>query len=158
MNIKDRIKKISPYFREMQIITTDDGSQVIYILVSFPKGWIIDDEIEKKFGITIRKRENSNEYFFCTEIETGEECLFDAIDYYIEKMQEAIERAQLFSHKTNELKALFEDETITIEELRGLRFEYHRDTINLKDVVSSKKKKKEEKEKENNLEKTESDE
>ena len=36
MEIKDRIKKLAPYFKEMQIVTID-GEQVIYIVVSFPK-------------------------------------------------------------------------------------------------------------------------
>ena len=51
MDIKDRIKKISQYFKGMQVTNTDDGTQVIYVIVSFPHGWIIDDELEKKFDI-----------------------------------------------------------------------------------------------------------
>ena len=48
MDIKDRIKNISKYFKQMQITTVDDGSQVIYVVVSFPHGWIIDEDLEKK--------------------------------------------------------------------------------------------------------------
>jgi hypothetical protein len=39
-------------------------------------------------------------------------------------MKEAIERAQLLSKKTTELKALFENEEISIEQLRTLTFNY----------------------------------
>lgn len=124
MDIKDRIKNISKYFRQMQITTVDDGSQVIYVVVSFPNGWIIDEDLEKKFGVTVSQGTNINEYYFCTDIESGEQVLFDAIDYNIDRMKEAIERAQLLSKKTAELKSLFEDENITIEELRTLKFEY----------------------------------
>ena len=129
MDIKDRIKKISRYFRGMQITATDDGSQVIYVIVSFPHGWIIDEDLEKKFGVTISQGNNIDEYYFCTDIDTGEQVLFDAIDYNIERMKEAIERAQLLSKKTSELKALFEDENVTIEELRTLTFNYDRANI-----------------------------
>lgn len=122
MDIKDRIKNISPYFKGMQVTNADDGTQVIYVIVSFPHGWIIDDELEKKFDISIMK--DGNEYYFCTDIDSGEQKLFDAIDYNIEKMKEAIERAQLLSKKTTELKALFENEEISIAQLRTLTFNY----------------------------------
>ena len=81
----------------MQITTVDDGSQVIYVVVSFPHGWIIDEDLEKKFGITVSQGTNINEYYFCTDIESGEQVLFDAIEYNIDRMKEAIERAQLLS-------------------------------------------------------------
>ena len=129
MEIKDRIKKISKYFKEMQITTVNDGSQVIYVVVSFPNGWIIDDDVEKKFGVTVSQGTNIREYYFCTDIESGEQILFDAIDYNIEKMKEAIERAQLLSKKTTELKSLFENENITIEELRTLKFSYDKNIL-----------------------------
>ena len=36
-------------------------------------------------------------------------------------MKEAIERAQLLSDKTKELRRMFEDENITLQQLRGLK-------------------------------------
>lgn len=126
MDIKDRIKKISKYFREMQITTMDNGQQVIYVVVSFPHGWIIDDDLEKKFGVTVSQGTNLNDYYFCTDIDSGEQVLFDSIEYNIDRMKEAIERAQLLSSKTTELKILFEDENVSIEELRSLTFNYEK--------------------------------
>lgn len=126
MDIKDRIKKLGKYFKRMQIVTTDDGTQVIYVIVRFPYNWIIDDELEKKFGVTVAQGNNDEEYYFCTDIDSGEQIIFDAIDYNIDKMKEAIERAQLLSKKTNELKSLFENENVTIEELRTLTFSYNK--------------------------------
>lgn len=123
MSIKQRIEKISQYFKEMQI-TNANGNQVIYIVVSFPRNWIIDENIESKFGVTVLHGNEPSEYYFSTDIDSGEEVLFDAIDYNIEKMQEAIERAQLLSTKTRELKSLFENENISIESLRTLTFQY----------------------------------
>lgn len=142
MNIKDRIKKLGKYFQGMQIVTTDDGSQVIYVIVRFPYNWIIDDDIEKKFGVTVAQGSSAEEYYFCTDIETGEQVLFDAIEYNIDKMKEAIERAQLLSRKTNELKSIFEDENVTIEELRTLKFVYDNKQSDVAQIALSKGSKK----------------
>ena len=40
-------------------------------------------------------------------------------------MKEAIERAQLLSEKTKELKRLFEIESITLSQLRNLKITYN---------------------------------
>lgn len=127
----------------MQIVTTDDGAQVIYVIVRFPYNWIIDDELEKKFGVTVAQGSSAEEYYFCTDIDSGEQVLFDAIEYNIDKMKEAIERAQLLSKKTNELKALFENENVTIEELRTLKFSYDRTQDNVSPIALTKSSKKE---------------
>lgn len=123
MEIKERIKKLGPYFKEMQI-TNSDGQQVIYVVVNFPHGWVIDDDIEEKFNVTVSDSNMIDEYYFCADIDTGEEAIFDAIDYNVKKMQSAIERAQLLAAKTKELRSLFEDEDITLEMLKTLKFEY----------------------------------
>ena len=124
MGITDRIKKLGNYFKEMQIVTIDD-KQVIYVIVKFPYGWVIDEEIEEKYNVTVSNGEYNNEFYFCTEIDNGEEKVFDAIEYNIEKMKEAIERAQLLSEKTKELKLLFENESITLHQLRNLKIIYN---------------------------------
>ena len=139
MGITNRIKKIETYFKEMQIVTID-GKQVIYVIVNFPYGWVIDEEIEEKFNVTISTGEYNGEFYFCTEIENGEETVFDAIEYNIEKMKEAIERAQLLSEKTKELKRIFENEEITLHQLRNLKISYENENI----VIPKKAKDKEE--------------
>lgn len=124
MNIKERITKLGKYFKEMQI-TNIDGTQIIYVVVSFPIGWIVDENIEEKFGISVRKNEGTpGEYYFLADIETGEAPIFDAIDYNINKMKSAIERGNLLKEKTNELRAIFEDEDVTLEELKTLTITY----------------------------------
>lgn len=124
MNIKERIKKINEFFREMQIVNVD-GEQIIYVVVSFPKGWTISDQLEEKYNITIERGQKQGEYYFSADIETGEEQIFNAIDENISRMKEIIERAELLRDKTLELKDLFEDETITIEQLRKLTFTFN---------------------------------
>lgn len=122
MNIKDRIQKLGKYFQEMQI-TTVSGQQIIYVVVSFPNNWIIDEDIEKKYHVNVEKAEDGS-YYFCADMEVGEEAIFDAIEYNIEKMQSAIERGNLLRTKIEELRKLFEDENISLETLRSLKFSY----------------------------------
>lgn len=120
MNIKERIKRISEYFKEMQIVNVD-GVQTIYVVVNFPPNWRIDDEIETKYNTIVEIGNNANEYYFFTELE-NEEKVFDAIEYNVEKMKDAIERANLLRQKVNELKEIFQDENIPIQKLRTLTF------------------------------------
>ena len=125
MDIKERIDNIKDYFNEMKVMAGDDGSQFIYVSVKFPRNWIINDELEAKFNVTVMNGNDGNHYF-CTDITNGIDCVFDAVEYNVEKMQEAIERAQLLSKKTMELRDIFENESIDISDLRGLTFSYGR--------------------------------
>lgn len=138
MKIKDRIQNISEYFRQMQV-TSVNGTQVVYVIVEFPRGWIIDDEIESKFGISILKGNGPNEYFFCADIDVGEEVLFDAIDYNISKMKDAIERAKLLQIKTKELSDMFQDESVSIQQLRTLKFVFDESELAEEIVIPKKK-------------------
>ena len=88
MEIKDRIKSLGKYFKTMQVASVD-GQQVVYVVVEFPNGWSIGDDIEEKFKVTIANGENPNEYYFCGDIENGFESVFDAIEYNVDMMKEA---------------------------------------------------------------------
>jgi len=142
MNIKDRINKLGGYFKEMQITSLND-THVIYVVVRFPNGWIVDESVEEKFNVTVGNGGSKNEYYFCSEIENGEDHIFDAVDYCITKMKDAIERAQLLSQKTTELKDMFEDETIPLSKLKTLSFTFSDDDA-IKKIIVGKKKKAEE--------------
>lgn len=123
MELSARIKKLGKYFSEMQIVE-QDGLNIIYVIVNFPPTWVIDEEFAEKKNVTIMRGESPGEYYFSTDIDTGEEAIFDVIDDNIEKMKEAIERAQLLGAKTKELKSLFENEEISIEKLRTIKFSF----------------------------------
>ena len=135
MTIKERIKKINNYFKEMQIVTVD-GEQIIYVSVSLPHGWIIDDKIEEKYNVTVNEGTYPNEFYFATEIDNGEEKIFDAIEYTIEKMQDAIERAQLLRNKITELREIFQNDNISIGKLRTLKFTWDEDIL-LEDTIKA---------------------
>ena len=60
MNIKNRIKEIKEYFKEMQIVTIE-GEQIIYVVVAFPNNWIIEPDIEEKYNVVIERGENIGE-------------------------------------------------------------------------------------------------
>lgn len=123
MTIKERIEKIKTYFKELQIVTMENV-QYIYIVVQFPRGWVVDEEIQDKFNVTVERGNCDGEFYFCGEIDNGEDKVFDAIEHNILKMKEAIERAQLLSEKTLELKHLFENESMSLDQLRTLKISY----------------------------------
>lgn len=123
MSIKERIEKLKPYFKEMQI-TTVENEQVIYVIVQYPKNWVIDDDTEEKFDVSVQKGNGEGEYYYCASMDTGQDAVFDAIEANILHMKEAIERAQLLSSKVTELRQIFEDDSISLEKLRTLHFEY----------------------------------
>ena len=124
MELSERIKKLGRYFNEMQIIE-ENGVNIIYVAVTFPSRWIIDEDFAKKKSVTVVDGNNPGQYYFCTELDgEGSDAIFDVIDDNIEKMKEAIERAKLLETKTRELKNMFENEEISIEKLRTLRFCY----------------------------------
>lgn len=122
-NIKDRIQKIKPYFKGMQVEEID-GESIIYVMVSFPPKWLIDKTLEQKYGISIGMNENSGVYYFCAEMEVGFDVIFDAIEDNIEQMLTAQERAKLLKDKVHELQELFVDESIPIEKLRTIEFTF----------------------------------
>lgn len=135
MSIKQRIENIKEYFKEMQIVTID-GEQVIYVIVNFPYGWVIDELLETKFQVTVQEGEYPNEFYFATSIDNGESKVFDAIEYNIEKMKDAIERAQLLKIKIAELKDIFQNENITLSELRTLNFTWDKtEHISIQDII-----------------------
>jgi hypothetical protein len=135
MSIKERIEKIKEYFKEMQIVTID-GEQVIYVIVNFPYGWVIDEMLETKFDVSVQEGEYPTEFYFATSIDNGENKIFDAIEYNIEKMKDAIERAQLLKTKIAELKDIFQNENITLSELRTLKFTWDKtEDISIQDIM-----------------------
>lgn len=135
MSIKERIEKIKEYFKEMQIVTID-GEQVIYVIVNFPYGWVIDEMLETKFDVSVQEGEYPTEFYFATSIDNGENKIFDAIEYNIEKMKDAIERAQLLKTKIAELKDVFQNENITLDELRSLKFTWNKtEHISIQDIM-----------------------
>lgn len=146
MDISNRIKKLGKYFSEMQIVE-HDGVQVIYVVVVFPSRWIIDEEYATSKGVTIMQGDMPGQYYFCTDLDTGEEAIFDVIDDNIDKMKEAIERAQLLKTKTKELTDLFENEDIKIEKLRTIKFMFDEEPEEI--IVTKAKGKDKDKKKEN---------
>ncbi len=120
-DVQYRISKIKRYFKEMQVTTVED-TNVIYVVVSFPPRWIIDDEITKKYDVNVMDGKEEGEHYFCAEMGIGFDKVFDAIDHCIGVNKDAMERAQIFQEKIAELKEIFGDEAKTIDELRTLEF------------------------------------
>ena len=124
MDIKERIENVKQYFKGMQVENLE-GANIIYVIVQFPPRWIIDEDIKDKFGVSIvQGQDYPGQFYFCAEMEKGFDVVFDAIEYNVEKMLTAQERASLLKQKVQELQRLFMDESISIESLRTLDFTY----------------------------------
>lgn len=122
-NIEKRIEKLGRLFKGMQVATDDSGQNVIYVTVSFPQNWMIADDLAEKYGVTALKGEG-NEYYFAAELSLGFDTIFDAIEYNVQKMRTALERAELLKAKTAELHNLFADESISLDQLKTMRFTF----------------------------------
>ena len=115
MNIDERIKSISPYFKGLNIV-----NDATFVLTVFPNTWkVFDSEtIKEQFNVFVKREKEG--YFFLTETRNGVECLFDAIDYVIKENKAFEEKSALLEVKAKELSDLFVSESI--EKLRTLKF------------------------------------
>ncbi len=130
-DVQYRIDKIKQYFREMQVTKVEE-TNVIYVVVSFPQKWIIDDEITGKYDVNVMDGKEPGEHYFCAELSVGFDKVFDAIDHCIGVNRDAMERAQIFQEKIAELKEIFGDGTRTTEELKTLEFVFPPQKKNMK--------------------------
>lgn len=121
-DIQERIKKTGEYFGGMQVTKVDD-TDVIYVIARFPSRWIIDDSVQDKYEVSVVEQ-SDGEYLFCAEMSVGFDAVFDAVDHCIQVNKDAMERAQLFQEKINELKEIFGNEENTIKKLRTLEFTF----------------------------------
>jgi hypothetical protein len=124
-DIQSRIENVKPYFKGMQVTQVDE-TNVIYVIVSFPSRWIIDEGIQEKYDVSVMDGKEPGEFYFCAEIGVGFDTVFDAVDQCIQVNKDAMERAQLFQEKINELKEIFGNEENTIKKLRTLEFTFPR--------------------------------
>ena len=120
-DIQSRISEIKQYFKEMQV-TQVDSTSVIYVIVSFPQRWVMDDSVQKKYDVNVMNGKEPGEYYFCADISTGFDAVFDAIDFCVQVNMDAMERARIFQDKLLKLKELFGNNDITIDELNELEF------------------------------------
>ena len=120
-NIQDRIASIGGFFKGMQVKQIEE-TNVIYVVVTFPHNWIIDETVQEKFDVSVIDGEGQNDLYFCADMSVGFDKVFDAIDYCIQVNKDAMERAKIFQEKLKQLKELFGNEEISIEELKGVEF------------------------------------
>ena len=139
MDVKDRIENVKQYFKGMQVENLE-GANIIYVIVQFPPRWIVDEEIQNKFGVSVvQGQDYPGQFYFCAEMEKGFDVVFDAIEYNIEKMLTAQERASLLKQKVQELQSLFMDESIPIESLRTLDYTYKTNKVRKKTTKTTEK-------------------
>lgn len=133
-DINQRIKNIKDYFIGMKVENVE-GETYIYVNVKFPPKWVIDKkEILDNFGVTVGI--DNGEHYFITDMSSGFDIIFDAIDSIVSKMKVIEERNRLFKEKIEALRELFENKEISLESLKTLEFKYKQPK---KKVQSSKK-------------------
>lgn len=133
-DINQRIKNIKDYFIGMKVENVE-GETYIYVNVKFPPKWVIDKkEILDSFGVTVGI--DNGEHYFITDMSSGFDIIFDAIDSIVSKMKVIEERNRLFKEKIEALRELFENKEISLESLKTLEFKYKQPK---KKVQSSKK-------------------
>ena len=120
-DVRNRIKAIGQYFREMKVGTGNDGMEYIYVTVYFPHEWMIDSRTTDKFGVSVSAEDNGLTYFW-SDMDGDFSSIFDAIDYNIKINLDAQEKVMLFNKKIEELQDIFSSEENTIEKLKTLTF------------------------------------
>ena len=103
----------------MEIISSETDGQQIYVAVTLPHNWVIDDKVDDKFNVQHAVHEGVS--YFWGALEDGVENVFEAIDYTIEQNRTAQEKANLFEDKVKELREIFTSDEYSIEQLRGLK-------------------------------------
>lgn len=129
MDIEKRIEKIKKYFGGMKVedFIDDSGKSVpqIYVTINFPERWIISPNLLEKFNVASREDSYTpNKYYFWTDFECGFNAIFDAIEYNIKSNKTAEEKTKIFEEKLEELKHIFEDDEITVSQLKSLTLNY----------------------------------
>ena len=117
MEITERITKIKDYFLKFNI---DEGA--IILALKFPKEWTIPDAkfLKEQYGVVTGAAQYGS-IIFATELQSGFNKLFDAVEYTIIFNKEAQERLSLLNAKILELKKLFATEPL--DSLKKLKFE-----------------------------------
>lgn len=119
IKINDRIAKLGKAFQKMEIISNEVDGQQIYVAVTLPSNWVIDEKTGNKFNIQHAVHEGVS--YFWGALEDGVENVFEAIDYTIEQNRTAQEKANLFEEKVKELRDIFTSDEYSIEQLRALK-------------------------------------
>ena len=123
-SVQERIANLGKMFAGLNIGNDDKGRQYIYLEVIFPDGWGISGLIKEKFGVTVVKNDSGNGYYFWTNMETGFDAIFDAVEFNIKANQEAQEKKDFLAKMTEELRKLVLEEDMSV--LKTLEFKVKR--------------------------------
>ena len=122
-NLQDRIAKLGKYFIGFNIGQAPNGDQVIYLELTFPKGWGVSTKVKDKFGVSIAKTKREGGYYFYGSLtEVGFDNIFDAADFNIKANEEAQEKKNFLVEKVRELQKIVDEEDMST--LRTLEFKY----------------------------------
>lgn len=127
-NIQDRIAKLGKYFVGFNIGQAPNGDQVIYLELTFPKGWGVSTKVKEKFGVAIAKTKREGGYYFYGSLmEVGFDNIFDAADFNIKANEEAQEKKNFLVEKVRELQKIVDEEDMST--LKTLEFKYKKKPV-----------------------------
>ena len=115
MDVNDRIRNVGEYFA---VFNVHDGA--VCVGVRFPDKWTLFDveTICNEFRVQIKVKDGTT--FFLCDINDGFDPVFDAVDFIIEQNKALEEKTSLLREKVEELRTLFEQESL--DKLRTLQF------------------------------------
>ena len=118
MDVNERIRNVGKYFAMFNV---HDG--VVCVGVRFPDKWTLFDAqtICDEFGIQIKSKDGVT--FFLCDINDGFDPVFDAVDFIVEQNKSLEEKTNLLKQKVEELRTLFEEESL--EKLKTLQFVFN---------------------------------
>ncbi len=119
MDVNERIKNVGKYFAMFNV---HDG--VVCLGIHLPDKWTLFDTqtICDEFAIQIKSKDSVT--FFLCDINDGFEPVFDAVDFIIEQNKSLEEKTNLLKQKVEELRTLFEQESL--EKLKTLEFVFNK--------------------------------
>jgi hypothetical protein len=126
MDVNERIRNVGKYFAMFNV---HDG--VVCVGVRFPDKWTLFDAqtICDEFNIQIKSKDGVT--FFLCDINDGFDPVFDAVDFIIEQNKSLEEKTNLLKQKVEELRTLFEQESL--EKLKTLQFVFEYEENNEED-------------------------
>jgi hypothetical protein len=150
-SIGDRIAALGKNFAGFNIGNSKDGSQIIYLEVSFPEGYGISGLIESKFGVkAVKTTKGPNTYYFYAPLlEVGFDSVFDAAEFNIRANEEAQEKKMFLAEKIKELEKIVMDEDMAT--LKTLEFKITKKKTRTVAGGTVKKKENNEEKKEDNV-------
>lgn len=125
MNLQNNLNNIIPYFIGMNVVP-ENGEPLMFVNVRFPKTWFVKEDAFVDNNVSITVDNKNGGYYFWGNI-NAEQYIYNAIESVIKENKDAEKRTALLDEKVTELQNLFNDDSLTLEKLQTLTFNFEPD-------------------------------